>query len=106
MNSADFNTSKKRKLTEITPDEKPLDRAILEAFFVRWITANNQALQLVECPKFRAFFTYLNSNVNVYLTNTHATCGAWVLRQFDIEKDRIRLRLLLARTKIYISCDI
>jgi hypothetical protein len=44
INSADFNTSKKRKLTEIAPDEKPLDRATLEALFVRWITANNQAL--------------------------------------------------------------
>jgi len=76
MDSAEFNTSKKRKLTKETIHEKPLDGATLEALFVHWITSDNQALCLVEYPEFRAFLTYLNSNVNVYLPNTHSTYGS------------------------------
>jgi hypothetical protein len=106
INSAEFNTSKKRKLTEETENEKPLDGATLEALFVRWIASDNQALCLVECPEFRAFLTYLNKNVNVYLPNAHSTCGLWVFRQYDIEKERIRLRLQCSRTRIHITCDI
>jgi hypothetical protein len=106
MQSAEHNTTKKRKLMEETLDEKPLDGKTLEALFVRWIAANNQALSLVECPKFRAFLTYLNSNVNVYLTNAHSTCGEWVLNQYNIEKDHIQQRLHASRFKIHISLDI
>jgi hypothetical protein len=79
MDSAQLNPNKKRKLMEEVIDEKPLDGATLEALFVRWVASNNQALCLVECPEFRAFLTYLNSNVNVYLANLHATAGLWVL---------------------------
>jgi len=35
MDSAEFNTSKKRKLTKETIYEKPLDGATLEALFIR-----------------------------------------------------------------------
>jgi hypothetical protein len=60
----------------------------------------------VECPEFRAFLTYLNSNINIYLANSYTTTGLWVLNQFKIEKERIRLRLYSSRSKIYISLDI
>jgi hypothetical protein len=106
MDSAQLNPNKKRKLMEEVIDEKPLDGATLEALFVRWVASNNQALRLVECPEFRAFLTYLNSNVNVYLANSHATAGSWVLNQFRIEKERIRLRLHSSRSKIHVSLDI
>jgi len=106
MESAEHNTTKKRKLTEELIEEKPLDGAMLESLFVRWIATDNQALRLVECPEFRAFLTYLNSNVNVYLTNAHSTCGEWVLNQYKIEKERIRARLHASCTKIHISLDI
>lgn len=106
MESAQFNTTKKRKLTEETLIEKALDGKVLESLFVRWIATDNQALRLVEHPEFRAFLTYLNSNVNVYLTNSHSTCGEWVLTQYLIEKERIRLRLHSTLYKIHISLDI
>ena len=106
MLSAEFNTSKKRKLTEVILDEKVLDGATIEALFVLWIAGDDQALQVVECPEFRTFLTYLNSNINVYLTNTHSTCGDWVIRQYGIEKERFQSRLHSSRTKIHISCDI
>ena len=91
---------------EETLVEKPLDRATLEALFVRQVSTNNQVLWLVECLEFRAFLTYLNSNVNVYLANNHTTVRSWVLNQYTIEKERIRLRLHCSRSKIYISLDI
>jgi hypothetical protein len=106
MNSAEFNTSKKRKLIEETPYKKPLDGATLEALYVRWIASNDQALHLTKCPEFRVFLTYLNSNVNAHLPNSHATCEAWVLNQYKIEKDRIQLRLHASPFKIHISLDI
>ena len=106
MESAEFNTTKKRKLMEETLFEKPLDGATLESLFVRWIASDDQALRLTECPEFQAFLTYLNSNVNAHLPNSHVTCGKWVLNQFEIEKDRIQLRLHSSPFKIHISLDI
>ena len=91
---------------EEIPDKKPLNSATIESLFMRWVALNNQALGLVECPEFRAFLTYLNSNINVYLANSHVTIGSWVLNQFKIEKERIRLRLHGSRSKIHISLDI
>lgn len=67
MKSAESNTHKRRKLGVEDPLEKELDPAILESLFTRFIATNNQALRLVECPEFRAFLTYLNDNINVWL---------------------------------------
>jgi hypothetical protein len=102
INSAEFNTLKKRKLIEETPYKKPLDGAMLEALYVRWIASNDQALHLTECLEFRAFLTYLNSNVNAHLPNSHTTYKAWVLNQYEIEKDRIWLQLHTSPFKIHI----
>jgi hypothetical protein len=106
MESAANNTTKKRRLVEETALEKELDGTVLESLYVKWISTDNQALRLVECPEFRAFLTYLNSNVNAWLPSSHSTVGQWVLNQYTIEKERIKLRLYSARYKIHISCDI
>lgn len=106
IDSAEYNANKKRKLTEVIEAEKALDGKVIESLFVRWIATNNQALRIVECPEFRAFLTYLNTNVNMWLPNSHTTSGQWVLNQFKIEKERIRLRLHSSRCKIHISLDI
>lgn len=106
MESAEHNPSKRRKIVEEEPEEKQLDGAVLESLFVRFLSANNQSLRLVECPEFRAFLTYVNSNVNAYLPNSHRTVSEWVLRQYNIERERITIRLGSARTKIHISIDV
>lgn len=106
INSAESNTHKRRKLDVEHPLEKELDPAILESLFTQFISTNNQALRLVECSEFRAFLTYLNENINVWLPTSHHTIAEWVLRQRDIEKERVRLRLHGSRTKIHISLDI
>jgi hypothetical protein len=106
MESAINNLIKKRRLAEETPMEKELDRAVLESLYVKWISTDNKALCLVKCPEFRAFLTYLNSNVNTWLPSSHSTVGQWVLNQYAIEQDRIKQRLHGARFKIYCSLDI
>jgi hypothetical protein len=106
MASSEANPLKRRKLTQETSGEKLLDAGTVESLFVKWLASDNQALRLVDCPEFRAFLTYLNANINVYLPSSHTTVGEWVLRQYDIEKDRIRQRLQSARSKIHISCDL
>jgi hypothetical protein len=40
------------------------------------------------------------------LANSHATCGAWVLNQYKIEKERIQSQLHSSRYKIHITLDI
>ena len=106
LDSAELNPSKKRKLTEETPYEKILDGAVLESLYVRWISTDNQALRLVQCPEFRALLTYLNSNINVFLVNSPSSCNAWVYNQYTIEMARIKARIQSARTKVHISLDI
>jgi hypothetical protein len=106
IDTAALNTAKRRKLAEEDAIEKKLDGAVLESLFVRWIATDNQALELVECPAFRAFLTYINSNINVYLPSSRSTVTDWVLRQFNIEKERVKARVQSTRTRIHLSCDI
>ncbi len=49
---------------------------------------------------------YLNSNINVWLPSSHTTVAEWVIRQYNIEKERIRLRLHASCTKIHLTLDI
>jgi hypothetical protein len=72
---------------------------------VKWISTDNKALRLA-FPEFRAFLIYLNANINIYLPSSATSIGEWVLRQFDIEKGRIRKRIQSARSKVHISCDL
>ena len=106
MASSEANPFKRRKLAQDTFDEKPLDAGTVESLYVKWISTDNKALRLAGCLEFRAFLTYLNANVNVYLPSSANSIGEWVLRQFDIEKERIRQRIQSARSKVHISCDL
>lgn len=73
IRSAESNTYKRRKLATEDPLEKELDPVTLESLFIRFVTTNNQALNLVACSEFRAFLMYLNSNINVWLPLSHTT---------------------------------
>ena len=78
----------------------------MESLYVKWISTDNKALRLAGYPEFRAFLTYLNANIDVCLPSSTTSIGEWVLRQFDIEKERIRQRIQSARSKVHISCDL
>jgi hypothetical protein len=68
--SASTHPQKRRKLASETEEEKILNPGVLESLFIKWITADNQTLCLVECLKFCTFLTYLNSNINTWLPIT------------------------------------
>jgi hypothetical protein len=103
--SAEAHPQKRRRLQD-KPTQTPLDGDVVEVLYVKFIAACNQSLRLVECPEFRDFLVYLNEDINTWLPGSHNTIKLWVLRQFDIERKRIKQRLQNARTKIHISCDL
>jgi hypothetical protein len=104
MASAESNPQKRRRLnydeatTDINPD-------VLEVLYVRFISACNQSLRLVECPEFRALLAYLNRDIEIWLPDSHPTIAEWVKRQYHIEKGVKKQRLHAAWSKIHVSLD-
>jgi hypothetical protein len=64
IESAAQNPQKRRRLNDSDSGEIPLDRDVLEVLYIKFITACNMPLRLVECPEFRALLSYLNSNID------------------------------------------
>jgi len=106
IQSAAENPQKRRKLTSFDGGSLPLDGDVVEVLYVKFISACNMPLRLVECPEFRAFLHYLNEDIDRWLPSAHKTVRGWVLRQFEIEKEKIKLQLENAKTKIHLSLDI
>jgi hypothetical protein len=106
MESAQENPQKRRKLNSSDGGSLPLDGDVIEVLYIKFISACNMPLRLVECPEFRAFLSYLNEDIDRWLPTSHNTVRTWVLRQFQIEKDKIKLQLENAKTKIHLSLDI
>ncbi len=76
MESAMENPQKRRKLSAFDSGSIPLDGDVIEVLFVKFISACNMPLRLVECPEFRAFLHYLNEDIDRWLPSTHKTvCG-------------------------------
>lgn len=55
---------KRQKLNDLDSGSQSLDRDVIKVLFVKFITACNIPLYLVECWELRAFLTYLNSDVD------------------------------------------
>ena len=106
ITSAMENPQKRRKLVDSGGGELPLDGGVLEVLYIKFIAACNIPLRLVENPEFRAFLSYLNQDVNRWLPTEHSTIRTWVIRQFEIEKGHIKIRLQNAKTRIHLSLDI
>jgi hypothetical protein len=106
MDSAAEHPQKRWKLNDSDGGEIPLDGDVLEVLYIKFIAACNMPLRLVECPEFRALLSYLNSNVDQWLPSAHKTIRTWVMRQFEIEKEKVKSRLQNAKTKIHLSLDI
>jgi len=106
MATAANNPQKRRKLSDSDGGELPLDGDVIEVLYVKFLVACNIRLRLVECSEFRAFVSYLNKDVDRWLNTSHNTIHGWVMRQFKVEKERVKLRLQNARTKIHVSLDI
>jgi hypothetical protein len=63
-------------------------------------------LCLVEYDKFRAFLSYLNSDVNKWLNVSYQTIHIWVLCQFEFEKQQVKNQVQNACTKVHITLNI
>ena len=64
MELAAENPQKRRKLVASDGGSLPLDGDIIEVLYIKFISACNMPLRLVECPKFRAFLHYLNEDID------------------------------------------
>jgi hypothetical protein len=106
ITSAMANPQKRKKLVDSEGGELPLDGGTLEVLYVKFIATCNIPLRLVENPEFRAFLSYLNQDVDRWLPTEHSTIRTWIIRRFEIEKSRIKIRLRNAKTRIHISLDI
>lgn len=102
--SAGENPRKRRRLNDQPGDS--IDPDQLEALYVRFITACSLPFRLVECPEFRAFLAYLNSDIVTWLPDTHETIRKWTMRQYEGHKVKVKQRILSAKSKIHISCDL
>jgi hypothetical protein len=78
----------------------------LEILYVRFITACNEPVRLVECQQFRDLLYYLNKQVDNWLPASHNIIREWVLRQYTIRKDIQIQRLQSALSNIHIMTDL
>ena len=106
LESAEANPQKRRKLVDSEAGVLPLNGDVIEVLYVKFISACNLPLRMVVCPEFRAFLHYLNEDIDRWLPTSHNTIREWVLRQFKVEKERIKATLQNSKIKIHLSCDI
>ena len=64
---------KRRKLNKYNSGDMPLNRDVIKVLYVRFIAACNMLLRLIKCAEFRAFFSYLNKDVDCQLNYKHNT---------------------------------
>ena len=84
---------------EVNPD-------LLEVLLTTLITECNLPLRLVESPAFRNLLVYLNPQVEPWLPESHNTIHAWVLRQFEFQKQRVKKQLQGSVSCIHITTDL
>jgi hypothetical protein len=79
---------------------------VLEVLWVNVLAACSLALRLTAVPQFRAFLAYLNADIDVWLPKSHHSIREWVMRQFEDQKDQMKLKIQSAQSKIHVSCDL
>jgi hypothetical protein len=104
MSIAQENPYKRRRLNDDSGSS--LDPDQLEVLYVKWVTACSVSFRMVECPEFRALFSYVNKDIDTWLPNSHNTIKEWVLRRFEDQKVKVKQSLNSSRTQIHISCDL
>ncbi|KAJ2982016.1 hypothetical protein NQ176_g1663 [Zarea fungicola] len=50
--------------------------------------------------------SYVISDIDTWLPNTHQTVKKWVLRQYEDQKEKAKQRIQSAKSRIHISCDL
>src|SRR4030088_2981439 len=104
--SGSSNPQKCHCLQSSDPSDIPLNPDQLEVLYINLITSCNLPLHLVESPTFRELLTFLNNGIDTWLPESHNTVLAWLLRQFDIQKERTKAQLHSAQTVIHLALDL
>ena len=104
MELAEARKQKRRRLDGGAGGD--LDPDVLEVLYTKFIVAHHESLRLVECPEFRAFLKYLNTETDAWLPEEHSTIKTWIIRQFNAQKVLTRAVLASALSTIHISCDL
>ncbi|CEJ82383.1 Putative Transposase-like protein [[Torrubiella] hemipterigena] len=102
--TAEENPRKRRRLNNQYGDS--MDPNQLEVLYVRFITSCSLPFRLVECPEFRALLNYLNADIDTWLPDKHETIRKWIMRQYEVQKEKIKQRIRSAKSRIHISCDL
>ncbi|ODA84313.1 hypothetical protein RJ55_02833 [Drechmeria coniospora] len=55
---------------------------------------------------FRALLAYLNTDVDTWLPDTHETIRKWIMRQYGVQREKVKQRIQSAKSRIHISCDL
>jgi hypothetical protein len=97
---------KHRRLNPLVKYENAIDPGTLEVLFVQFIVACSLPFRLVECPEFRAFLYYLNTEIDNWLPLSHVHIRTWVMRQYDGHKTKLKQLIQSARSRVHISCDL
>jgi len=69
------------------------------------LVTSNLLLTFVKLPEFRDFCFLLNQDIESWLLGSHNTARSWIIRQYEVQKLRIKQQILNALSKIHISCD-
>ena len=72
---------------------------------LRWICCMHIALSVVEDQSFRHLILYICPALSFYLVKAGNTIRAWILQEFERQKDFIRGRIRRARSKVHIGID-
>jgi hypothetical protein len=99
-----IHPQKRRRLNDHPGTD--IDGDTLEILYVRFITACNEPVRLVECQQFRDLLYYLNKQVDNWLPASHNIIREWVLRQYKLKKDIQIQRLQSALSNIHIMADL
>ena len=98
MATAEGQSFKRRRLYDHAGET--LDGSVVENLYVNFLVSCSLPFRLVECHEFRAFLTFLNKEVDVWLPASHVHVKTWLMRQFKDLKGKAKLLIQSARTRI------
>jgi BED zinc finger len=97
-------TDRKRRCISTTTDT--IDPAVFEHLYVQWITTCGIPFRMVAREEFRALLHYLNHEVDTWLPSHPATIREWTIHTFNTEKQRIKVEVQSALSKVHFTVDL
>jgi len=90
-------------LNETTPT---IDYLLFRERFIDWVVSDNISFNGASSDKLKAVLETLNSKAKSVFPDSHSTVHNWMMKDFEILKERIREELHSAQSKINLSFDI